>query len=265
MSDQYPWRRTLDWLQERNDSIEITRGTDDEHNPLGPVYRVRLIRFDDRGLIVETPRVRGGGRSLRTGMTVTVWVTRRHERWELLAKIQGERSFPLNERTNINVFEISLPTEVRDVQQRESFRVVIHDDDLSAITIAPDLSQPPQAIVPSRVDITKPVTAQVNNIGNGGIGVEVSSDAGLVMNAFRSCKCTLQWPGSQGRQTIKAEVVHHETVDRDISYFGLSFRFDGGAAGRRQQDSISRLLAYIERQQLQARRGLRSAATASGR
>lgn len=246
------WRKTLDWLELRNGTIQIASATHNEADDLGPVLRGRLLQITPDGLIVEKPRQAGVGQLLTEGGRVQLIAMDQYNRWYLQARVVNANvEHRLNADTAVPAVQFSFPKDASNAQRRGCFRVVTDGLKIKDVVLTPKgdvCSVVPSAQGPvSRAGFS----AKLLNIGGGGIGVEAPEKATDRVASFSTFTAEVKLPTSDKPMKLQAELVHLQTQYNGSHYLGLRFTFDREADRLRCEDEICKFTSDLQRRQIQ--------------
>lgn len=123
------WRQSLQQIQERNGSLEITLPRYIDGDPSGEeppqniIWRVRLLAINDSELVVEEPMALGHTFHLESGVELVGIIAIGQNRWMFRTRNLGPTSVTLNGRVKITGLRLAMPADVERCQRRNFYRV----------------------------------------------------------------------------------------------------------------------------------------------
>ncbi len=123
------WRQSLQQIQERNGSLEVTLPRYIDGDPSGEeapqniIWRVRLLGMTDDELVVEEPMALGHTFHLETGVELVGIIAIGQNRWMFRTRNLGPTSVTLNGRVKISGLRLAMPNDVERCQRRNFYRV----------------------------------------------------------------------------------------------------------------------------------------------
>lgn len=123
------WRQSLQQIQERNGSLEITLPRYIDGDPSGEpapqniIWRVRLLSISDNELVVEEPMALGHTFHFETGVELVGIIAIGQNRWMFRTRNLGPTSVTLNGRVKITALRLAMPADVERCQRRNFYRV----------------------------------------------------------------------------------------------------------------------------------------------
>ncbi|MFM9959488.1 MAG: hypothetical protein ACKVZJ_15635 [Phycisphaerales bacterium] len=162
------WRQSLQQIQERNGSLEVTlpRYVDGdpsgEEAPQNIIWRVRLLSITDDELVIEEPMALGHTFKLDTGVELVGIIAIGQNRWMFRTKNLGPTSVTLNGRVKITGLRLVMPDDVERCQRRNFYRVATVGLTLAQVECHPvlDLGTVEAAEAASRVQIEEAIAQE---------------------------------------------------------------------------------------------------------
>lgn len=284
------WRRSLEQVCERNGGLEIAipRPGDAAWPSAGGVgsetvsliWRVRLLDIRETELLIEAPSTLGQHVDLHYGLHLIVVYSLGQNRWMFRSKTLGRMKFKFNHAHNVMAIRLSLPDIVERCQRRQFYRVPtvglllpraearpIHD----ARTVIPA-----ETAVQTRIEMLRagqiagyvgaeepllkpdagpPVEARLVNLGGGGAGLMVESDAAGVFNQHRLFWVTFHLsPHVPAPLSVLCKLAHIRIDSEQRRYLGMSFEFEHNPQYRQfVTNTLCRCINEIQRDQLKRR------------
>lgn len=257
------WRECLQQIQERGGGIEfsLARGTDEAQ--VGDlVWRVRILRLSDEEIIVERPSAAGQTIDLSGNVELVAVMSIGQNRWMFRTKTIGGDP---RSRSGGNAVRLQMPTHVERCRRRDFLRVSTAELNLPIVTCWPLLD--PMSVVAAEVanraqivelesggmgtnsadilpEVAPPFTAQLMNLGGGGVGLLVHPGDSAALDRSR-----LLWVRADLKPYIPAplgftaRVVHTHRDSEQNTYVGAAFDFGFHAAHR--EFVVSQIMRYV--------------------
>lgn len=270
------WKDCLHQIFERNGGLEISV---DQHaaSPLAGhessggadlIWRVRILRLNDREIMVERPAAMGHSFTLPVGTTIIAAMSVGQNRWMFRTTITGESGRSMNSQGGLT---LAMPEHVERCSRRSAFRVSTAEMRLPLVTCWPLLD--PASVVAAEVanraaildaqngntpalqladdsalvlpEVGPSFPARLMNLGGGGVGL-------LIERADQSAaeRSRLLWVRVDLRPRISlpiamtARVVHVHHNSEGQLYFGAAFDFAFHEAHR--EFVVSQMTRYVE-------------------
>ncbi len=281
------WRRCLDQIRARHGAIElaIARDYQDDERGRHLVWRVRLLDIVNDELIVEQPVALGHVIPVERGSQLVVIIAIGQNRWMFSTTNLGlvERQV---DRRSIAAMRLVMPKEVERCQRRTYYRVETASVSLPEVDVWP-LYDPKSVLLAERAnellleqetgdgssdlqsvkfedimpDVGPRFTALLMNLGGGGVGLSVGSDASQPFARHKLFWVRVNLP-PELRVPICAsgKLVHTHMDSRQRTYAGLAFDFTFNPGHQRfVVDQISRYISVQQRMQMEQPSSRRSA------
>jgi len=260
------WRGVFEQLVQTGGTVEVTGLSESIADELAPVYRCRLLAFDDDGLVIERPTAPLAGRYFRRDGHLTILAANTAQRWQCLASVIRRVKFPLNDRVRVDALELTAPKDVQSAQRRAYFRVSVTERDLQPALLMPidedGAGGQGAAADDDRADPREPAAnprrsrafkAELRSLGGGGLGVTASRDVLADVEYMNRYRCRFSLPTDEAPVEIGVQLVHIQPHSEDLVY--LALRFEAEDAQRQQQfaNKICRFTAWQQRRQLRRR------------
>lgn len=270
------WKDCLHQIFERNGGLEISV---DQHAPSSLdghqssdgadlVWRVRILRLNDREIMVERPAAMGHSFSLPVGTSIIAAMSVGQNRWMFRTTITGESGRATNSHGGLT---LAMPEHVERCSRRSAFRVSTAEMRLPLVTCWPLLD--PASVVAAEVanraaildaqsatapalhladdsalvlpEVGPSFPAKLMNLGGGGVGL-------LIERADQSAaeRSRLLWLRVDLRPRIAlpiamtARVVHVHNNSEGQLYFGAAFDFAFHEAHR--EFVVSQMTRYVD-------------------
>jgi len=125
------WRQSLEQIQQRNGSIEITlaRHVRKDHGSVistpikNLLWRVRVLALTDTEIVVEQPTVMGKEVPIHAGAELVAVMNIGQNQWMFHTRNTGPLSFQLNAARAVHAIRLTAPTKVERCQRRSFYRV----------------------------------------------------------------------------------------------------------------------------------------------
>lgn len=270
------WKDCLHQIFDRNGGLEVS--VDQQapsplagHESAGGadlVWRVRILRLNDREIMVERPAAMGQSFSLPVGTSIIAAMSVGQNRWMFRTTITAESGRSMNSPGGLT---LAMPEHVERCSRRSAFRVSTAELKLPLVTCWPLLD--PASVVAAEVanraaildaqngntpplpltdesalvlpEVGPSFPARLMNLGGGGVGL-------LIERAEQSAaeRSRLLWLRVDLRPRIAlpiamtARVVHVHTNSESQLYFGAAFDFAFHESHR--EFVVSQMTRYVE-------------------
>jgi hypothetical protein len=249
------WQASLEKIEQRNGSIEVSAPADADGNPREPVFRTRLLLLDDEGLLIERPGGLDANRLFKPGVMVTVLFVEGDNRFEGDARVQRNAHYQLNRQTTVQAVRLSPLADVRSAQRRSHFRVSTVGSRFEPVVLKPSDDDHAGRTGDERPgDPPPPFEATMLNISGGGLGVETPQFVGKSVERVERYACLITLPTLRRPLVIHCRVKHRHRRDDGTYYLGLAFEFEDDYEQEACVDQVCHFTAWVQRQQLQRRR-----------
>lgn len=276
------WKRSLQQVFDRGGAIEFavvrpgSRPEDDEFAMQSPggdlVWRVKVLSLEVDSMIVEAPMALGRNIEIGPGIELVGAIAIGQNRWVFRTRNIGDAPTVSERSRSRQALRLALPEQVRRCQRR-SRRFDARDLQLPEVEAWPLLD--PKSVMPieraveiawSKIKVGESVNldemqsdvimptvgprfaATLMNLGGGGIGLRVESDASQALTRHRIfwIKMPLT-PELTIPISVTGKVVHTHIDSLQRTYVGIAFDF---TFNHGYQDLVAELIAtYIERVQ----------------
>ncbi len=271
------WKECLHQIFERNGGLEISvdqqgasalGGHESSGGHADVVWRVRLLRLNDREMMVERPAAMGHSFSLPVGTSLIAAMSVGQNRWMFRTTITGEVARSM---TGPGGLVLAMPEHVERCSRRSAFRISTAEMRLPLVTCWPLLD--PASVVAAEVanraaileaqrgtspslqlsddsalvlpEVGPSFPAKLMNVGGGGVGL-------LIERADQSAaeRSRLLWLRVDLRPRIAlpiamtARVVHVHNNSEGQLYYGAAFDFAFHEAHR--EFVVSQMTRYVE-------------------
>jgi hypothetical protein len=287
------WRRSLEQLCERNGSLEIAvaqhvleGGAEpgDEGNHL--IWRVRLLKLAEDGIIVEQPSALGQTIHLDESLCLVAVIAIGQNRWMFRTTILERTRFQLNDRMKLIALRLEWPEKVERCQRRAFYRVSTVALSLPDVHMYPLLEpgsvwqaeedsrarsaisqeallrgdQIPEAR-PVLPQVGPEVTAKLINIGGGGVGLMAGPEHAALINNHRQYWLQLALPPVLMTPFgVQARLAHTHLDSAQNMYLGMQFEFNQSPSYRQFiVDQVCRYVTEMQREQLRRLKEMREA------
>lgn len=275
------WRRSLQQVFERGGAIEFAvarpdAGTDsdDLHDHVAGadlVWRVKVLELTDSEMTVEAPMALGRNIDIETGIQLVGAITIGQNRWMFRTTNLGTSTEDGARSRSHRVLRLSLPENVRRCQRRVR-RFDTREMRLPEVEVWPLLD--PRSVIPaeraakmaweaSRAGESVPAgsdpealmptvgprfTATLMNLGGGGIGLRVESDAAQSLARHRVFWIRMPLPPELDVPVeATGKMVHTHIDSMHRTYAGIAFDF---TFNHDHQNVVAEQIStYIERLQ----------------
>jgi hypothetical protein len=276
------WRRSLQQVFERGGAIEFAiarpdtdADSDDLHDHAAGadlVWRVKVLKLTDKDMTVEAPMALGRNIDIEPGIELVGAISIGQNRWMFRTRNIGE-STPVNSKSRSHrVLRLSLPENVRRCQRRVR-RFDTRELKLPEVEVWPLLD--PKSVLPAeravkiaweesragedvdpdsiRSDAVMPTVgplfnATLMNLGGGGIGLRVESDASQSIARHRVFWIRMPLPPELDIPVMATGKIVHTHIDSmHRTYAGIAFDF---TFNHDHQNIVAEQISvYIERLQ----------------
>lgn len=277
-SRTHEWKKLLQQIAERGGALEIavahpeSEGEEPSAHAAGPdlVWRVKVIDIEEGEIWVEQPVALGQGVRIDRGTELAAAITVGQNRWTFRTVNLGEHEETSTHRSG--GLRLRMPTGVARSQRRR-LRVDTQGITLPLVEIWPLLD--PKSVLPAErasqlaferwengesVDpdelfsesvmpsVGPKFTAELANLGGGGVGIVVGADDAGVLGRHRVFWLRLALrPEMPVPVCVSGKVVHTHIDSTQRTYVGVAFDFSFNHP--HQQLVASQILGYIELQQ----------------
>lgn len=287
------WRRSLEQLCERNGSLEIAvaQHFDDQRAGAGSanhlVWRVRLLKLEDEGILVEQPSALGQTIHLDEGLQLVAVIAIGQNRWMFRTNLIEKTRFALNQRMRMTALRLEWPKKVERCQRRSFYRVSTtalnlpnlqlyplldpttvwqaEEDSRARVAMGQDAlirgDQIPDA-KPVLPEVAPPFNAKLINIGGGGVGLMAEFEHNSLINRHRLYWMQLTLPPVLMTPFgVQARLAHTHLDSAQNIYLGMQFEFNQSAGYRDFiVDQVCRYVTETQREQLRRIREQRNVA-----
>lgn len=245
------WHRSIQELIENNGAIEIVSQPDANSGLSSLRQRVRPfeLHVQDQGdtLILERPRpTNEHPKPTPSRSRVDVYLHTDMLRLVAAYEVIEAFNYQLNERQRVTALRLKRVGDVGSAQRRASFRVDTTTAGFDRITIN-DAGD-------SGLEL-HPIVGHLINLSANGVGVRVDKPASELEDMHgHAFDFIVALPDRDTSFTIPARVrrVVKEAANR--TYLGLEFQFEDHARHRSIAETLARLAADLQREQLRRRR-----------
>lgn len=282
-SRTHEWRRSLQQLHERNGSIEVavTRSDDDE-NSRHLLWRVRVLKVTDEQIIIEQPSALGRVIPLQEGVELACVFAIGQNRWMFKTTVQGSMEFRLNGERVVSATQLAAPDNVERCQRRNYYRIETTSLHLPQVEMWP-LYDPKSVVLAERAceiefnrlqggeggmneskaggasgsfsikdaimpEVGPKFTAELTNIGGGGMGVRVNPDDAGTLGRHKVFWLRFTLPPELSTPICATGKMTHSHMDSTQATFaGLAFDFSFNPG--HQNFMIDQICRYIALQQ----------------
>jgi hypothetical protein len=245
------WRESLEQMIERRGSVEFSvarPATGPGADSPDLIWRVRLLAISENEMLVEVPVAMGRSVTLAPGISLVVVYAVGQNRWMFKSITLGRNDgpSPFGDQPGIRC---ALPADVHRCPRREYLRTSVASINLPKVKCWPliDASSAAPAEVANRINILDFIggkrtpssadqdmlpevgpgfTAQLINIGGGGVGLMVPRDESQVAercrNLWMRIDLTPEIPAPLG---VTARVCHTHIDSEGHLYLGVAFEF----------------------------------------
>jgi hypothetical protein len=276
------WRRSLQQVFERGGAIEfaiarpdIDAESDDLHDHAAGadlVWRVKVLELTDKEMTVEAPMALGRNIDIETGIELVGAISIGQNRWMFRTRNIGESGAENSKSRSHRVLRLSLPENVRRCQRRVR-RFDTRELKLPEVEVWP-LLDPKSVLLAERAvkivweqsraggevdpnvvksEAVMPTvgplfTATLMNLGGGGIGLRVESDASQSLARHRVFWIRMPLPPELDIPVMATGKIVHTHIDSmHRTYAGIAFDF---TFNHDHQNLVAEQIAvYIERLQ----------------
>jgi hypothetical protein len=276
------WRRSLQQVFERGGAIEFAvarpdtgADSDDLHDHAAGadlVWRVKVLKLTDKEMTVEAPMALGRNIDIEPGIELVGAISIGQNRWMFRTRNIGESSPENSKSRSHRVLRLSLPENVRRCQRRVR-RFDTRELKLPEVEVWPLLD--PKSVLPAeravkiaweesrsgndvdpeslRSDSVMPTVgplfnATLMNLGGGGIGLRVESDASQSLARHRVFWIRMPLPPELDIPVMATGKIVHTHIDSmHRTYAGIAFDF---TFNHDHQNTVAEQISvYIERLQ----------------
>ncbi len=277
-SRTHEWKKLLQQIAERGGALEIavahpeSEGAEPSTHAAGPdlVWRVKVIDIDEKEIGVEQPVALGQSVQIDEGTELAAAITVGQNRWTFRTVNLGVHGGTREHRAG--GLRLRMPTGVARSQRRR-LRVDTQGITLPLVEIWPLLD--PKSVLPAEratelalerwkqgedidsgellgdsvmPNVGPRFTAQLANLGGGGVGLIVGSEDTGLLGRHRVfwLRLSLQ-PEMPIPVCVSGKVVHTHIDSTQRTYVGIAFDFSFNHG--HQKLVASQILGYIELQQ----------------
>jgi hypothetical protein len=254
------WKRSLQQVFDRGGAIEFaiarpdaSADTDDPHDHasgIDLVWRVKVLKLTENEMIVEAPMALGRQIEIEPKIELVASIAIGQNRWMFRTRNLGTDNETSQKSRSHRSLRLALPENVRRCQRRAP-RYDTRDMKLPEVEVWPLLD--PKTVIPAEHavaiawdgcksgsvpegdilgnDIVMPsigprFTATLMNLGGGGVGLRVDSDASQSLNRHRVfwIKVPLE-PELTLPLYVTGKVVHTHIDSMQRTYAGVAFDF----------------------------------------
>ncbi len=267
------WRQSLQRIRDRRGGLEFTidRAQGQDHDTADIVWRVRLIDFNDDTMTLEHPGAMGCAFEIAKNTPLIGIMSVGQNRWMFRTHVLSSSHGAL--RAAEDTLKVAMPTTVERCMRRAFNRTRVGSINLPAVDVYPLLD--PASTAPcesaSRVlteqlrakgeqanisadpvmlpQVGPRFTAQLANLGGGGVGLVVDKDNKQPLDTHH-----LFWLSVDLRPTIPAPLVmaarlaHTHIDSQGNTYAGLAFEF--GHASDHKNFILDQINHFIRESQL---------------
>ena len=264
------WRDSLQKIQQRGGGLEFAADTGSNPGAGDLVWRVRLLGLSDTDLVVEAPGAMGKRFGVTVGARLVGIMSVGQNRWmfhtrviEILSGPNPALRLEMPERVErcmrrsfdrVSTARLTLPTvecwTLRDPRSAVPCEVANRvrildqlDSDIVA-SIGPDI---PDAV--DLPDVGAKFSAELANIGGGGIGLRIARDAGPTVESAHLFWLRIDLrPDVPSPLAVTARRAHTHIDSAQNLYAGMAFEFQLNPAHRGFViDQISRFFSAAQR------------------
>ena len=280
------WKRSLQQVFDRGGAIEFavarpdaSTETDDPHDHaagIDLVWRVKVLKLTENEMIVEAPMALGRQIEIEPKIELVASIAIGQNRWMFRTRNLGTDSETSQKSRSHRSLRLALPENVRRCQRRAP-RYDTRDMKLPEVEVWPLLD--PKTVIPAEhavalawdgcrsgsvpegdvlgSDTVMPsigprFTATLMNLGGGGVGLRVDSEASQLLNRHRVfwIKVPLE-PELPLPLYVTGKVVHTHIDSMQRTYAGVAFDFTFNHA--HEKLVAEQIQFYIERIQASQR------------
>lgn len=238
--------KLLTSLCSRNVAVEVQ--FEDPVSRAVSIGRTRLLALRDDGLVTDGIRMRVGDQPIAPGSDVTMCLSFDGNQYEFCtSQIAAGESMALNEWQEVEVDVWLLPDTIETVQRRSNFRVELRGDGLETVAVDLAASSPFPA---SRID-GRLGRARIMNLSSTGMALICDEVDCKRLQPDQRLFVTLDLPGLDEPMCMCLSVRHVSSLRKtDRRLVGGAFEAWRGKEFRRKQQTLTRVLAGIERSKL---------------
>lgn len=266
------WRECFDQVAQRGGGIELSvADTSQRQGDL--VWRVRLLRVTDAGLVVESPAAAGSSVPLPANLPLVGSLSIGQNRWMFHTRTAGPVSFHEPGRPPSPALQLEAPSGVERCSRRSFTRISTASMELAPVECWPLLDpttvtaaevanesvirECARSGVPWSGDGGEPMIlpevgpkfhGRLGNLSGGGLGLVLDRDnaAGLDRSRLFWLRIDLR-PGIAAPIGVTTKMVHSHLDSRQATYAGMAFEFQFNAAHRTfVVEQITRLVTSLQ-------------------
>jgi hypothetical protein len=270
------WKESLHQIAQRGGGIEFSIARS-ANSPSGPdlVWRVRLLAIQENELLLEQPIAVGHAVKLEDGMPLVAIIAVGQNRWMFHTRVMGASDGPSPFGANRGL-RIGAPTSVERCTRRDFLRVSTAGLQLPTVECWPLLD--PASVVAAEVankaaildlergsaapsqgpdsillpEVGPPFSAQLMNIGGGGVGLVVGrEDSGAAERSRLIWMRVNLAPHIPAPLALTAKIVHTHLDSAQNLYAGVAFEFAFNPAHR--EFIVDQVTRYVSRVQAHAK------------
>jgi hypothetical protein len=269
------WRDSLHQIAQRGGGLEFSVARQGPSDTPDLVWRVRLLAVGNKELVLENPYAMGQMVKFEEGTQLVGVMSVGQNRWMFHTQVLGT-STPA-EFPRINGLRFTAPETVERCARRDFLRISTATLNLPQVECWPLLD--PTSVTPAEVanraailqlqsgesapsqhqdsillpEVGPPFTAQLMNIGGGGLGLMIGKNEAVAAERSRLIWMRLNLtPHIAAPIAITGRVVHTHLDSAQNLYAGVAFEFAFNPAHK--DFVISQVTRYVNQVQATARR-----------
>ncbi|MCC6286239.1 MAG: PilZ domain-containing protein [Phycisphaerales bacterium] len=266
------WRECFDQVAQRGGGIELSvADTSSRQGDL--VWRVRLLRVTDAGLVVETPAAAGSTVPLPANLPLVGSLSIGQNRWMFHTSSVGPVSFSEPGRPPCSALQLAAPTGVERCSRRSFMRISTASMELAPVECWPLLD--PTTVTAAEIanaavirecartgapwsgegsdpivlpEVGPRFTGRLGNISGGGLGLILDREnaSGLDRGRLFWLRIDLR-PGIAAPIGVTTKIAHAHLDSQQSTYAGMAFEFQFNPAHRSfVVEQITRLVSSVQ-------------------
>lgn len=227
---------------ERNLSAHLTFASDERQNAR---TRVRLLRFDERELLIDHPRLDGKPIRLTAGMVIRLTFVWEKQMLGLSTTVRGRRQIEHGGVAAVPTIVLDPPSRLERIQRRECYRLSV-------------LHLPEIAVELTHESNDSPLSATLVNLSENGCGIMTHLDsADASYRVGRRFRIRFALPDESEPFSLEGTIrwlVRESAEDRLTA--GIGWELDwGNHQDRSVQTRLSKFIVAEQRRKLKNRPG----------
>lgn len=266
------WRECFDQVAQRGGGLELSVA-DSSQRQGDLVWRVRLLRVTDAGLVVETPAAAGSAVPLPPDLPLVGSLSIGQNRWMFHTRSMGLTTLRDPGRPAQSVLQLAVPTGVERCSRRSFMRISTASMELAPVECWPLLD--PSTVAAAEVaneavirecartgnpwsgegadpivlpEVGPKFSGRLGNISGGGLGLVLDREnaSGLDRGRLFWLRIDLR-PGIAAPIGVTTKIVHAHLDSQQATYAGMAFEFQFNPSHRAfVVEQISRLVSSVQ-------------------